>query len=726
MMQQTGTNILFTVEERWSKHRQRKHRLLVVLSGTQDWCYRNADLFFEHFSRQKVLWVSNRTDLDRDVITPDKAIHQLGSEHHYVVYDAFSGFNPDAFAAISGTVCGGGMLVLLIPDLDAWPVFEDPEYRKITVFPYQAADIKGRYLQRFSKLLQESPDSFLFAERQFPNGWSKQHEFDKAPFVHSNNKEFDKTFSEDQENAVQAIQHVVTGQRRRPVVLMSDRGRGKSASMGIAAARLMQDGIKIIILTAPGKEAVTSVFKHARMELQQKPATSMSIHCRDSTMEFLPPDELCRNLPEAHLVLVDEAASIPTPMLEVIVEHYSRVAFATTIHGYEGTGRGFEIRFSKILDEKTRGWRIQKLEAPIRWSKDDPLERFVFDSVMLNAMSASNELLQGAVPSKCTIEKLDRDQLLENESLLRELFGLLVSAHYRTRPYDLRYLMDGPNLSIYVIRFKQHVLATALIASEGGFSQDLARNIEQGTTRPHGHLLPESLASHAGFRDAAELSCWRVMRIAVHPDFQHKGFGSKLLKNIVEDAKQAGKDYIGSSFGVSRKLVSFWKSLDFSVVRLSTKPNATSGACSVIVLKGLSSSGTRLSKNAEKRFQYLFLHQLAEHQRDLDANIALNLLSTPGAKAKHVENSGKEELLAFSRGHRIYEEVIDKLWGFLILNLNGLYSNENLTSLQKKILLMKVVQKLDWKIICQRAKISGRKELLQQLRSAVDQLLNKN
>ena len=42
----------------------------------------------------------------------------------------------------------------------------------------------------------------------------------------------------DQQRAVDAVVRVVTGHRRRPVVLTSDRGRGKSAAFGIAAAQL--------------------------------------------------------------------------------------------------------------------------------------------------------------------------------------------------------------------------------------------------------------------------------------------------------------------------------------------------------------------------------------------------------------------------------------------------------------------------------------------------------
>ena len=78
------------------------------------------------------------------------------------------------------------------------------------------------------------------------------------------------------------------------------------------------------------------------------------------------------------MVMIDEAAAIPLPLLTAVVKNCSRLALATTVHGYEGTGRGFELRFGPLLSSQTRGERRVTLTTPVRWAAGDPLERFIF------------------------------------------------------------------------------------------------------------------------------------------------------------------------------------------------------------------------------------------------------------------------------------------------------------------------------------------------------------
>ena len=71
------------------------------------------------------------------------------------MFDAFSGLELNAFAAISGTLRGGGVFYLLSPPFDSWANYPDPAYQRFLPYPYTAADVKGRFLQRFVRLLAQ-------------------------------------------------------------------------------------------------------------------------------------------------------------------------------------------------------------------------------------------------------------------------------------------------------------------------------------------------------------------------------------------------------------------------------------------------------------------------------------------------------------------------------------------------------------------------------------------
>jgi tRNA(Met) cytidine acetyltransferase len=72
-------------------------------------------------------------------------------------------------------------------------------------------------------------------------------------------------------------------------------------------------------------------------------------------------------------VIVDEAAALPVRLLESFLDAPS-VAFATTVHGYEGTGRGFSVRFRGLLEESDFDVTSLSLAEPIRYAAGDPVE----------------------------------------------------------------------------------------------------------------------------------------------------------------------------------------------------------------------------------------------------------------------------------------------------------------------------------------------------------------
>jgi tRNA(Met) cytidine acetyltransferase len=687
--------------------RQHQRRALVV-AGSRDWCLDFAEKLLATTGLLSVHWFSDRAPAYAASSQGAAALRLLGTELDALVFDAWSGFDPDAFGALTGSIKGGGLLLLLTPLFGRWPDYPDPQNERITVAPYAAERLSGRFLTRLVKVLEADPDVMICEQGLI----SKMPQPADFPAVAEGWVEPPcKTL--DQQRAVEAVMKVATGHRRRPVVLTSDRGRGKSAAFGIAAAKLIQCGHERILLTGPRLQSVAAVMETAHRLL--------SGHTK--AIRFVAPDELLREPQQADLVLVDEAAAIPSPLLETLLKRYSRIAFATTIHGYEGTGRGFALRFYRSLDKYTNSWKALALAKPIRWAVNDPLEGLVFRMLSLDAKAAAEDLFQGAELQEFSIERLKRDSLLEDEQALSELFGLLVQAHYRTRPLDLRHLLDGPNLSIYVLRLRQHIAGTALVAEEGGFDAETARAISAGRRRPHGHLLPETLAVYQGLSDAPLLRCARIMRIAVHPTLQGRGLGSRLVRHITEQVQRTATDYIGSSFGVTPGLLGFWTRMGWSPARLSIQRGASSGTHSLVMLKPLSSRGEDLLVKARERFVAQFPHQLCDSLRDLDAGLVCGLMQNAGPCPIEPGEADLADVQAFAFQQRLLEVSIGSVWRWACHTLMTSSRATRLDEQELTLLVARVLQKHDWQECAKRIDVPGRAQAQDVLRRAVAKLL---
>jgi tRNA(Met) cytidine acetyltransferase len=634
----------------------------------------------------------------------------LGQEIGALVFDAWAGFDPDAFGALSGCIRAGGLLVLLVPALAEWSAYHDPQNVRIAVAPCHADQVSGRFLSRLAGVIRADSRLLLFEAGR----GLRLPEPTAVPPPDDGWLSDGPCRTTDQRQAVEALIRVATGHRRRPAVLISDRGRGKSAAFGIAAAELVERGRNRILLTAPRPESAAAVLDHAE---RVQPGSGACIR-------FVAPDELVREPPAADLLLVDEAAAIPMPVLERLLRHYPRIAFATTVHGYEGTGRGFTLRFSQVLDRLSNSWKRLELARPIRWAAGDPLEHLVFRMLALDAEpadSAAFGALAGATGYELT--RLERDALARDERLLAELFGLLVQAHYRTRPLDLRHLLDGPNLSVYALCRDGHVAATALVASEGGFDQDTADAIRAGRLRPHGHLLPETLAAHQGLRRAPLLRCGRIMRIAVHPALRRRGLGSRLVQDITDRLASAGYDYVGASFGASPGLLRFWQGLDWQAVRLSIHRSAASGAHSAVYIRAVSPAGATLLAEARERFFAQFPHQLSDSLRELDPELVALLLRRGDDYAPAPSAADDEDLRAFGFDQRLPEVTIGSLWRLALGQLMRDRVRLRLNDAELAILVMRVLQKHSWQDCARTLGFSGRRQALAALRQSVRKLL---
>lgn len=527
----------------------------------------------------------------------------LGQEVPALVFDASEDFDADAFAACAGLVPAGGAFFLLTPSLD------DLQQR-------------GRFSRHLAYWLAQADG---LQKLSLPSlGLPK---LSVLPAL------FEGT--DEQQRAIAAIQQVATGHRRRPLLLTADRGRGKSAALGLAARALLEQGHERILVTAPSQASASTLFRHAGNW--------------PNRLEFRAPDQLAHQPEPADLLLVDEAAGIPLHLLEALVTHYSRIALASTVQGYEGSGRGFALRFAKRLDQIAPQWKALSLSQPIRWASADPLETFCNQALLLDA-----EAEAPASISHGELELIDRDALVVDQALLRALFGLLRSAHYRTRPDDLRQWLDSAAISIWILRSGAGLIGALLTVREGGLDDDLSLAIAQGKRRPAGHLLPSALAAHLGFDRAPALAYERVLRIAVHPQHQRQGLGQSMLAQLQQRlADQV--DVLGVSFAASADLVAFWRDSGYQALRLGAERDATSGAHALLMAQSLSQSGIELCQQAAEMFQQRFPMQLLHSLSQLEPDIVCALLGA--GKGQALTAWHNSDVAAFCAGHRSYEDA---------------------------------------------------------------------
>lgn len=675
------------------------HRRIIALVGTRDECHAAACSLIGEHPAEDIVWIGDEVPVQLNVVPFARRQQLLGDEYGIAVIDGWAGFDPDQFGAVSGTLRGGGVLLLLLPPLNEWAARPDPAQQRITVWPHTPATMPNHFIERVIGILQHHSAV----------EWHSPNESAPAALTVSTPRESTAdSRTADQQQAIDAIHHLMHGHRRRPLVLMADRGRGKSAALGIAAAELASQGVQRIIVTAPHRNAVSSLLAHAG----------------DAPIEFIPPDELLRQHVPCDLLLIDEAAAIPAPMLEQLLQRHARIVFASTVHGYEGSGRGFALRFFKTLDALTPGWKLLPLSEPIRWAPNDPLERLTYALLLLDAAPAGDELFAGLTSDTITYTTLSSQELMRDTALLTELFGLLVLAHYRTTPLDLRQLLDSPNLTIHVARYRTHIAGTAITLREGGFDAALAAQIYSGTRRPRGHLAPQSLAFHCGLHDAPPLVTERIMRVAVHPAVQGRGIGTALLHQVTTRARTGAIDYLSTSFGATHELLQFWQRNTFLPVRIGFTREASSGCHSALLLQPLSPAAMALFARARQRFLAYLPDQLSEPLSDLAPSIAAHLLrgELPESSASLDEYDWRD-LYSFAFMQRSYEACLGALHKLMRQAFAQPLLMDELTAAEHHLLIAKVLQRQSWREVNAYCQTTGREETVKLMRRAIGRIL---
>jgi tRNA(Met) cytidine acetyltransferase len=492
----------------------------------------------------------------------------------------------------------------------------------------------------------------------------------------------------EQQQGLAAILAMAETATPRPLLIEAKRGRGKSTLLGEAAYQLVQQG-KQIIVSAMRIDQCQQLFGRLRQRLGSAEAAQ--------AVRFIAPDALLARTHQADILLIDEAAHWPIAMLSQLLSQYPRVVLATTLHGYEGSGQGFHLKLIPQLNQQFVGWQRHALMAPIRWSARDPLE--TLSETLMGAPLAELDEIDSA--RALCFEATTFEQL--SPALFDQVWALLRQAHYQTTPADIQQWLSAANLTLMLAHEGQQVIGVLLAVAEGELAS-LDR-----TRRVKGHLVPQRLRQSTGEQGLLSARWQRIMRLAIHPQRQHRGIGQALTRAWLAQVAQ-NTDWVSVSYGLTRSLWQFWRKLGFHSVHLGAKRDKASG-CYNLIMAQTQTEGATLERLAQRHGEQL-IHQLLDSARDIEAALAFALLAEV---APPLTLAQRQRLQAYSAGELAYEAVLAELWHWAQAYGADLHAVDG--RLQKS-LYAKLIQKKPWSSLAE-----GRKPFERQLKALIEHRL---
>ena len=387
---------------------------------------------------------------------------------------------------------------------------------------------------------------------------------------------------------------------RSTVTLTAARGRGKSAALGVAVAAAIAHGYSNIFITSPSPENLKTLFEfifkgfdalnyldHVDYTIIQstnpdfnKAIVRVNVHRQHrQTIQYIRPQD-AYVLGQAELLVIDEAAAIPLPLVRKLMGPYL-VFMASTINGYEGTGRSLSLKLIQQLRDQSRGivkangavegkeahqighndastgvgslggrrsLREITLSEPIRYAPGDAVEAWLNKLLCLDATLPRSKLAaQGCPhPSECQLLHVNRDTLFSfhpvSEKFLQQMMALYVASHYKNTPNDLQLLSDAPAHNLFVLvppvddnaQRLPEPLCVVQVAFEGRISKQSVMNSLSRGQRAGGDLIPWLVSQQFQDEEFAGLSGARVVRIATNPDYVSMGYGSRALSLLMD------------------------------------------------------------------------------------------------------------------------------------------------------------------------------------------------
>uniref|UniRef100_A0A3B4H6P9 RNA cytidine acetyltransferase n=1 Tax=Pundamilia nyererei TaxID=303518 RepID=A0A3B4H6P9_9CICH len=716
----------------------------------------------------------------------------LGNTYGMCVLQDFEALTPNLLARTIETVEGGGIVVLLLRTMKSLKQLYTMTMDVHSRYRTEAhQDVVGRFNERFILSLASCKNCVVIDDQLniLPISTHMANikpvppkTQDRLPPREQELKDLKESLQDtqpvgvlvdacrtmDQAKAVlKFIEAISEKTLRSTVALTAARGRGKSAALGLAVAGAVAFGYSNIFVTSPSPDNLHTMFEfifkgfdalqyqeHLDYEIIQslnpefnKAVVRVNIFKEHrQTIQYIHPGDAVK-LGQAELLVIDEAAAIPLPLVKKLLGPYL-VFMASTINGYEGTGRSLSLKLIQQLRQQSadsqqsmsaenrttntarlsaaRSLHEVSLHESIRYSPGDPVEKWLNELLCLDCLNIPRLISGCPLPQTCELYYVNRDTLFcyhkASEAFLQRLMALYVASHYKNSPNDLQMLSDAPAHHLFCLlppvpptqNSLPEVLAVVQVCLEGEISrQSILNGLSRGK-KASGDLIPWTVSEQFQDPEFGTLSGGRVVRIAVNPDYQGMGYGSRalqllqmyyegkfptmdestqsnhneitsvsseavsLLEEVITPRKElpplllklserrAEKlDYLGVSYGLTAQLLKFWKKAGYIPVYLRQTPNDLTGEHSCVMLKELNTDETpeqsqwlsAFSKDFRRRFLSLLSYQFSNFHPSLALSILQNKNSSE--LAAHFSPYDLKRLELYSRSMVDYHLIMD-------------------------------------------------------------------
>lgn len=548
----------------------------------------------------------------------------LGNTYGICILQDFEAITPNLLARTIETVEGGGLVLLLLKGMNSLKQLYTLSMDIHSRYRTEAhGDVVARFTERFILSLG-SCDSCLVVDDELNvlpiSGGKNVHDVPPpGPEAPKSGQQLELEKIQDDLAETQPVGSLVKLAKtldqaralltfvdaiaektlQSTVTLTAARGRGKSAALGVAVAAAIAHGYSNIFITSPHPDNLKTLFEfifkgfdalnyldHVDYSIIQstnpdfnKAIVRVNIHrTHRQTIQYIQPQD-AHVLGQAELVVIDEAAAIPLPLVRKLIGPYL-VFMASTINGYEGTGRSLSLKLIQQLREQSHGSSKSKtagdsstldrssgkpvkesgsslgrtlreitLSEPIRYAPGDSVEKWLNTLLCLDATLPRSSRLRALGcphPSKCDLLIVNRDTLFSfhpvSEKFLQQMMALYVASHYKNSPNDLQLMSDAPAHQLYVLvppveeeaERLPEPLCVIQVALEGQISRESVMNSLSRGQRAAGDLIPWLVSQQFQDEDFAGLSGARVVRIATNPEYIGMGYGSHALQLLTD------------------------------------------------------------------------------------------------------------------------------------------------------------------------------------------------